>query len=44
MSLSDRLWITGLTSLAIAAYRLTLNAPSSAGAKVTLTAIQAGIG
>jgi hypothetical protein len=34
----------GLSSVAIAAYRLTLNAPSSAGAKVTLASIQAGIG
>jgi hypothetical protein len=30
--------------VAIAAYRLTLDAPSRAGAKVTLAAIQAGIG
>ena len=36
--------VTGLTSFAIAAYRLTVNAPSSAGAKVTLASVQAGIG
>jgi hypothetical protein len=36
--------VTGLTSLPIAAYRLTLNAPSSAGAKVTLATLQSGIG
>jgi hypothetical protein len=36
--------ITSLTSLAIAAWRLTVNAPSSAGAKVTLVGLQAGIG
>jgi hypothetical protein len=35
--------VTGLTSLAVAAYRLTLNSPSSAGAKVTLATIQSGI-
>jgi hypothetical protein len=33
---------TGIT--AIAAYRMTLNTPSSAGAKVTLVCNQAGIG
>jgi hypothetical protein len=36
--------VTGLTSLAIAAYRLTVNALSSVGAKVTLVSMQAGIG
>jgi hypothetical protein len=36
--------VTGITSIAIAAWRLTLNAPSSAGAKVTLVGLQAGIG
>ncbi|MGB6400466.1 MAG: hypothetical protein WBF73_32995 [Bradyrhizobium sp.] len=36
--------ITGLTSLAIAAYRLTVNVLSSVGAKVTLATVQAGIG
>jgi hypothetical protein len=36
--------VTGLTSLAIAAWRLTVNTPSSAGAKVTLVGLQAGIG
>jgi hypothetical protein len=34
----------GVSSIAIAAWRLTLNAPSSAGAKVTLVGLQVGIG
>lgn len=34
----------GLTSIAIAAFRLTVNALSSAGASVTLASVQAGIG
>jgi len=34
----------GTSAVPIAAYRITLNAPSSAGAKVTLAAMQAGIG
>jgi hypothetical protein len=34
----------GLSSVSIAAYRLTLNTPSSAGAKVTLCSVQSGIG
>jgi hypothetical protein len=36
--------ISGLTSFAIAAYRLTVNALSSVGAKVTLATLQSGIG
>jgi hypothetical protein len=36
--------LLGLSSIAIAAFRLSLNVPSSAGAKVTLAAIQSGIG
>jgi len=36
--------LTGLTSLAIAAFRLTMNSQSSAGAKVTLATVQSGIG
>jgi hypothetical protein len=36
--------VTGLTSFAIAAWRLTVNSLSSAGARVTLATIQAGIG
>jgi hypothetical protein len=36
--------ITSLTSLPIAAYRLTVNSLSQAGAKVTLVALQVGIG
>jgi hypothetical protein len=36
--------ITGLTSIAIAAWRLTLNALSSVGAKVVLATVQSGIG
>lgn len=36
--------LTGFSSFSIAAFRLTLNAPSSVGAKVTLAAVQAGIG
>jgi hypothetical protein len=35
--------VTGITSIAIAAWRLTVNTPSSAGAKVTLIGLQAGI-
>lgn len=34
----------GLTSVAIAAYRLTVNTPSSAGARVTLVTLQSAIG
>src|SRR5262245_36855438 len=34
--------VTGLTSVAIAAYRLTLNSQSSAGAPMTLVTIQSG--
>lgn len=37
-------FVTGLSTLTIAAYRLTLNAPSSTLAKVTLVSMQAGIG
>jgi hypothetical protein len=36
--------LVGLTSLAIAAYRLTVNSLSGAGAKVTLVTLQSGIG
>jgi hypothetical protein len=36
--------ITSRTSLPIAAYRLTVNSLSQAGAKVTLVALQVGIG
>jgi hypothetical protein len=36
--------ITALTSLPIAAYRLTVNSLSQTGAKVTLVALQDGIG
>lgn len=36
--------VTGLTSFAIAAWRLTVNTPSSAGAVSTLIGLQAGIG
>ena len=36
--------VTGITSIAFAAWRLTVNTPSSAGAKVTLVGLQAGIG
>jgi hypothetical protein len=35
--------VTGLTSFAIAAYRLTVNALSSVGAKVVLATLQSGI-
>jgi hypothetical protein len=37
-------FVTGITSIAFAAWRLTVNTPSSAGAKVTLIGLQAGIG
>jgi hypothetical protein len=37
-------FVTGVTSLTIAAWRLTVNSPSSAGAKVTLIGLQTGIG
>jgi hypothetical protein len=37
-------FVTGITSLAIAAWRLTVNTPSSAGAKVTLVGLQTGVG
>jgi hypothetical protein len=37
-------FVVGISSIAIAAWRLTLNTPSSAGAKVTLAAIQTGVG
>jgi hypothetical protein len=36
--------VIGISSIAIAAWRLTLNAPSSVGARVTAVAVQAGIG
>lgn len=36
--------ISALTTTPVAAYRLTLNAPSSVGAKVTMVSMQAGIG
>lgn len=36
--------LTGFSSFSIAAYRLTLNVQSSAGAVVTLATVQAGIG
>ena len=36
--------VTGLTSFAIAAWRLTVNSLSSVGAKVILATVQAGIG
>jgi len=35
--------VTSLTSFPIAGYRLTLNVPSSVGAKVTLVSLQAGV-
>jgi hypothetical protein len=36
--------LSGFSSFSIAAYRLTVNTLSSVGAKVTLAAVQAGIG
>ena len=36
--------LSGFSSFAIAAFRLTMNTQSSAGAKVTLAAVQSGIG
>jgi hypothetical protein len=36
--------VIGLSLSPSQTFRLTLNAPSSAGAKVTLAAIQAGVG
>jgi hypothetical protein len=36
--------LSGFSSFAIAAYRLTMNTQSSAGAKVILAAVQAGVG
>jgi hypothetical protein len=41
---SNQFITLGTSSVPIAAYRITLNAPSSAGAKVTLVSVQAGIG
>jgi hypothetical protein len=37
-------FVVGISSIAIAAWRLTVNTPSSAGAKVTLIALQSGVG
>jgi hypothetical protein len=37
-------FVVGISSIAFAAWRLTLNAPSSAGAKVTLVSMQTGVG
>lgn len=37
-------FLTGLSTISIAAFRLTVNSLSSAGAKITLAAIQSGIG
>ena len=37
-------FVVGISSIAIAACRLTVNAPSSAGAKVTLIGLQTGVG
>jgi hypothetical protein len=41
---SNQFVTLGASAVPIAAYRITLNAPSSAGAKITLVSMQAGIG
>jgi hypothetical protein len=41
---SNQVIAVGSSMLPIAGYQFTLNAPSSAGAKVTFIALQAGIG
>jgi hypothetical protein len=41
---SNQFVTLGASGVPIAAYRITLNVPSSAGAKVTLVSMQAGIG